>query len=35
MFLVHPTLSANDMAHVSQARSDVLKEAARTEEALS
>lgn len=35
MFLVHPTLSIDDMAHVSQAIGEVLKEAMRTEEALS
>lgn len=35
MFLVHPTLSADDMARVSQAIGEVLKEAMRTEEALS
>lgn len=35
MFLVHPTLSANDMARVSQAIDDVMKDAMRTEEALS
>ena len=34
MFLVHPTLSADDMARVSQAISAVLKEATRTEEGL-
>lgn len=35
MFLVHPTQSADDMARVSHAIGDVLKEAARAEEALS
>ena len=34
MFLVHPTLSADDMARVSQAIGEVLKEAVGAEEAL-
>ena len=34
MFLVHPTLSSDDMTRVSQAISDVLQEAVRTEETL-
>ncbi|MFD2427459.1 hypothetical protein ACFSUK_03180 [Sphingobium scionense] len=34
MFLVHPTLSADDMTRASQAIGDVLKEAVRAEETL-
>ena len=34
MFLVHPTLSADDMTRVSQTIGDVLKEAVRAEETL-